>query len=501
MIRKFRRALIVVAAVGLAVALAAPAEAGEDVPRLTVPGTGEQVPAFAGLGWANPVAVPAKPGGAKMALDPNAANKARAVGAGVRSFTCDSVAGADPRVGYDESGAQVLKVRYSGDVLCNFYLIEATGVAAVIDHTPGNEGQFLDFGTEFHIYEDYYGYSEGDFEILGDVDPRARTIEVLEELYLYSPVPWGGCYELDDLYYYLCEGVGGYLLHVVLGTGPINTGLQDPPKLYMGDIQGGGCPLTVSSELRNETTVGTGEHQVDVYYKGTIRCSAGVTGNSQAKLRDTFTGNGELGVGLQSGAFGDSTGTVTRKESQDGGREVFVRYEGRSVAPAGRTWGGCNDAPDGSYTFTRCDLNGSIVDWRAEGPVLDTELPPDRDCMLAQDAPSVLNHKLVARGYARCIESIDTIEATVMLTGRYQDNEGWHDVMIPDGGMVSEKDDDKNGVATAEITFDCAREDQSVEYTITVTGRFDHPEGWLQTPFPIGPLVYQQPCLPAMPTQ
>lgn len=506
----FATALLVVVA---SVAVAVPTEAGPvvdpggapkpvavpepTVPELTVPGTGKKVPAFQSLTSLTEISPSASPGGYGMTPDQNVGpglkkagprpKKAAAPEFAAQSFYCDEVI--DKNV---QAFLQVLHVDYAADVYCNFYLIEAVGVAGIIDRTPGFDGTVLSVGNQFHLVFDYYGFSVGTLDLHGNAYPGARRIEVVEELYLYSDIIWNFCNPLPNLRYLACDGLGTNMLHVVVGTGPLDTGLQDP--LYMGAGQGDGCPVSTSHS--NTQNLGPNrEHFVTVGFAGTISCSAGVTGNSQARLIDEYQGNGELARGNDSGANGTSQGQVERRESEHGGREMHIAYSGRSVAPGNRTWSGCNDTP--SFHFTRCSISGNTVDWDGVGPVFQTGLPTDRFCQASRIEPNVVGFQLTAKGMGTCNERISSITVTIALGGEYVDDEGTrHDVSIPGGGSRNVSLTDTDSV-TAEITFPCDQQNpQVVTYDLIVIARFQHPEGWQQSES-LGSFVINRPCIPA----
>jgi hypothetical protein len=108
-----------------------------------------------------------------------------------------------------------------------------------------------------------------------------------------------------------------------------------------------------------------------------------------------------------------------------------VVYRGQVVAPGFRVWGGCTNPPDGTYTFTRCDINGNVLDWTALGEEINTGLPPDRNCTLDRFNPTVIDGELKAQGIATCDEVIERIGVTLNLTGWYDNNGTRVDVPIP----------------------------------------------------------------------
>jgi len=465
-------------------------------PQLTVPGTGKKVPAFQSL---KPISPQSTPGGKGNTLSAGA-NPKRADGtkhpelAGRASASLSSSSFyCDEQISKDVSASlQVLQVRYGADVYCNVYLYAADGIAGVIDRTPGYDGKVLSVGNEFYFEDDYYGVSGGSLLLNGNDYGGARSIEVIEELYLYSYYPWTSCDPLPGLRYLACDGLGGYVLHVVVGTGAFPSGLLDP--LYMGAGQGDGCPVSTSHTL-TPSEGQAGEHIVNVGFAGSISCAAGVTGNSQARLIDEYQGNGQLAQGGDSGASGTSSGAVTRKESEHGGREMHIVYSGRSVAPGNRNWSGCNDTS--TFHFTRCDRSGNTVDWEGLSPTFDTGLPPDLHCNADREAPQVNEmNAFVAKGIGRCDEPIEAITVTIGLTGRYTDNEGVTHTISPGGPSGSERETDTNELVVTR-TFACdPASQQEVIYTLTVFVSFQHEEGWLQTE-PLNDYVITLPCLPA----
>ncbi|MBQ1047257.1 SGNH/GDSL hydrolase family protein [Micromonospora sp. C51] len=135
-------------------------------------------------------------------------------------------------------------VEYLAELSCNFYLDYAYGVAGVVDRTPGYDGTLLYVGSPFAFNRYYYGATSGGVRIPGDFYDGGRQVEILFELYLLAPVgsAWGACGPLPGLRYLLCEGLGTDLLHIVLGTGTLDTGLAAPVIRYtaLGDSYSAG---------------------------------------------------------------------------------------------------------------------------------------------------------------------------------------------------------------------------------------------------------------------
>lgn len=543
MITRLRRPATVLAAAVLAVvavggpAVAAPDLAGRDSTaadpssQLVVPGSDEKAAPFTSLRPTGPRALPGSEHTTGSALKPAEAAAAgpRLVpadgaatarprpssverGAAAQSFACDEFIDRDVRVDSDESGAQVLQVDYYGDVLCNFFLIEASGVAGVIDRTPGHDGQVLDQGNPFHFQWDFYGFSVGDYETANDIYDGARRIEIAVEVFLLSEVPWGACNPLPGLRYLACDGLGTNLLHVVVGTGPFETGLQDPLPLFIGAGQGPGCRVTASHTLAPSRDA-EGQHLAEVGFTGGIACSTGITGTSRARLAEVdANGNrgNDLKVGGESGANGQSTGSVSLRERDPGDRRVQVVYTGRTEAPPGRTWS-CFGTPDAdNYIFTQCSVTGNVVTWEAVGPLnggradqlfVDTGIPPFRDCRSAIEVLRVVNSELEVTGVASCNEAIESINVSVKVTGTYTENGVVKTVSLPMSGTADGDDADNNGRAEAEFLADCQPFRHTVAYDISVTARFEHPEGWrplVFLPDPLAdPIVLSEPCAPA----
>jgi hypothetical protein len=445
-----RRRLVVVPATAMfllamaGTAMAQPHPPGRDAagssPQLVVPGSSTKVTPFTGLKPVGRLALPGSEKTTGTALDPKAAAEAgsklkkvdnpaearsRNSLGGVRaapsfignpSYYCDEYIADQMRVDYDESGAQRLQVDYYGDVACNFYLYEGTGVAGIIDRTPGYDGQVLSVGNVFDFRYGYYGYSTGQMVIWGDIDPHARSIEIADEAYLYSPIPWGACNPLPGLRYLVCDGLGTYVLHVVVGTGPITTGLQNPPPLYIGGKPGDQCSLSTLIEADHATQdPGDGMHRVTISkWGGSIACPNGFSGTSQAVLHSVGPAPGadrDLASGSQTGTRGTSTGPpVTVAESEAGGRAARIIYSGRTTAPPGRTWGDCHDPGNGDYSFVKCSINGNTIDWEVRGRVIGTDLPNELHCEVQSAAPTEEQQQQTVQVRAGAVATCDGMD-------------------------------------------------------------------------------------------
>ncbi|HEX6683520.1 MAG TPA: hypothetical protein VF062_12020 [Candidatus Limnocylindrales bacterium] len=134
---------------------------------------------------------------------------------------------------------------YRADVECNYYLAQIYGAAFAIDRSPSFNGEIFDNfiigdGTLIDDVETYYGTSVGGFYAEAFYYNGARRAEAAFELYLLNPVElyWGGCGDLGDLRYLLCEW-DRELLHVVVGTGGEGTGLTQACRNQadIGDLE------------------------------------------------------------------------------------------------------------------------------------------------------------------------------------------------------------------------------------------------------------------------
>jgi hypothetical protein len=108
----------------------------------------------------------------------------------------------------------------------------------------GYDGTLLYVGTPFSFSGYYYGASAGALRIPGDSYDGGRQVEIIFELYLLAPsgLIWGACGPLPGLRYLACDGLGTDLLHIVVGTGVLGTGLAAPVIRYvaLGDSYSSG---------------------------------------------------------------------------------------------------------------------------------------------------------------------------------------------------------------------------------------------------------------------
>jgi hypothetical protein len=151
-------------------------------------------------------------------------------------------------VGDDAQIGPYSDTSYTADVSCDFWLESIYGVSAAVDWSPYYEGEIGYVGTEF-AGSGSYGASYGAFEVQGDRYDGGRAVEVILELYMQASAPWAACNPVPGLRYLACDGLGTLQLHVVLGTGPVSTGLPPPVIRYvsLGDSYsaGNGAPTNV----------------------------------------------------------------------------------------------------------------------------------------------------------------------------------------------------------------------------------------------------------------
>ena len=164
-----------------------------------------------------------------------------ASGSGALDYTCTPSILGNVYVGNDPTIGPYSDTYYSADVSCNFWLEYMYGVSAAVDWSPYYEGEIGYVGSAFEG-SGSYGSAPGAFEVQGDRYDGGRQVEIILELVLVASAPWAACYPVPGLRYLACDGLGTYQLHVVLGTGPYNTGLAPPVIRYvaLGDSYSAG---------------------------------------------------------------------------------------------------------------------------------------------------------------------------------------------------------------------------------------------------------------------
>jgi hypothetical protein len=139
---------------------------------------------------------------------------------------------------------QVAVVDYLATLECNYNVAWVSGAAAVVDHTPGFDGEIVDTANTFAEHDFVDGYSMGTLEVPGEWYDGARDVEVVFEMILDNRIglTWGSCDPLPGLVYHFCDGLGTETLHVMVGTDVFGTGLRDAEYRYvaLGDSYAGG---------------------------------------------------------------------------------------------------------------------------------------------------------------------------------------------------------------------------------------------------------------------
>lgn len=200
-----------------------------------IPGTGEKIaPLTSALKPTEPTALPgsAKANGGALKADAKVtpvtpSQSGGTNGGSTLGYACLPRIYGGIYVGNDAAIGPYSDTVYVADVTCNFWLEYMYGVSAAIDWTQHYAGETGYVGTSFAGYGSY-GASQGAFEIQGDMYDGGRYVEIILELYLQASAPWGACNPIPPLRYLACDGLGTYLLHVVVGTGPMWTGLAAP---------------------------------------------------------------------------------------------------------------------------------------------------------------------------------------------------------------------------------------------------------------------------------
>jgi lysophospholipase L1-like esterase len=201
-------------------AVADPGTAKLPKPKV-IPGTGKTIaPLTTELKPVEPKAVD----GAGLTFSGGSGN---GTASGVNDFSCVPRIFGSVAVGNDATVGPYSDTFYTADVSCNFFLEFMDGVSAAIDRTPRYDGALAYVGTEF-AGSGSYGASFGAFEIRGDFYDGLRADEIILEMFLQASSPWAACGPIPGLRYLACDGLGSLLLHVVVGTGPIGTGLPPP---------------------------------------------------------------------------------------------------------------------------------------------------------------------------------------------------------------------------------------------------------------------------------
>ncbi len=197
-------------------------------PPQTIPGTGKKFePLTTPLKPMEPTALPgaAKAGGGVLKADAEVTPVTN--GGATLAYNCMPRIYGGIYVGYLDSIGPYSDIVYTADVTCNFWLEYMAGVSAVVDWTQYYAGEIGYVGTSF-AGSGSYGPSYGATEVQGDLYDGGRFVEIILELVLQASAPWAACNPLPGLRYLACDGLGTYVLHVVVGTGVLGTGLAAP---------------------------------------------------------------------------------------------------------------------------------------------------------------------------------------------------------------------------------------------------------------------------------
>ncbi len=133
-------------------------------------------------------------------------------------------------VGHDEFLEETAGVNYYGGVDCEFALSGIYGQVGVVDRSPSFNGQAFNgvwLGNSGVYGVGYSGSGAGGFGVRSRFYNGARSVEPIIDLTLAAPpgVIWDPCGFVPGMAYYVCDGVGTSVLHVVLGAAVRSTGL------------------------------------------------------------------------------------------------------------------------------------------------------------------------------------------------------------------------------------------------------------------------------------
>jgi len=135
-------------------------------------------------------------------------------------------------LGEDDFIEETVHVDYQAELDCNFYLDSIDAEAFVLDRSPDFNGQSFDgtvlgTGNEDSRTIDFTANSSGSIKVKAHKYNGGRSVEPAFETILLAPegVIWADCQPIPGLRYLACDGVGTDQLDVVVGTGPVATGL------------------------------------------------------------------------------------------------------------------------------------------------------------------------------------------------------------------------------------------------------------------------------------
>ena len=135
-------------------------------------------------------------------------------------------------IGEDDFLEETVRLDYFAHLDCNFTLASIEAQAGVFDRSDSFngesfDGRLLSTGTYEYREWDFQADSFGALGVQARTYNGARRLEPAYELYLLAPegLTWGGCNPVPGLRYLICEGLNTNYLHIMLGTGPLNSGL------------------------------------------------------------------------------------------------------------------------------------------------------------------------------------------------------------------------------------------------------------------------------------
>ncbi len=237
---------------------------------MTLPGTTREITPFASaLKPVQPKSLPGVDRGTGLVLQPDAQLAAkvrradsplsrRAASAGPDDpegglFCTERVSRNVSVSGSPNQLSYAANVSYVAELGCNFVLSAAYLSTGVIDRGRF-DGDVISTTPPVVYGPTSYGAASGAVSIPGELYDGGRNVEIAFELYLRAPYGgrWGGCFPIPGLRYLQCEGLGTDLLHVVLGTGTITTGLTPPIIRYvaLGDSYSSGTGAPPYSNAR-----------------------------------------------------------------------------------------------------------------------------------------------------------------------------------------------------------------------------------------------------------
>jgi lysophospholipase L1-like esterase len=210
--------------------------------------------------------------------------------------------------------AYAANLSYLAELGCNFFLSAASISTGVIDR--GRFDGDLISTTPPVVYGPTSSAStSGAVSIPGELYDGGRNVEIAFELYLQAPngIPWGGCFPIPGLRYLQCDGLGTDLLHIVLGTGTIATGLTPPVIRYvaLGDSYSSGTGAPPYSDARCRRSPVTYSNLLAGVAVGDLRLDRPVNAACHGAVTDDLYSSQVPGVPAQLDAVRANTRLVT----------------------------------------------------------------------------------------------------------------------------------------------------------------------------------------------